>query len=200
MWDLISIIDGQFDNWKETLWDNIKAEDLESLLKNMKTSQTAPNLPQNKEIKSYKSFQALNDRVKNMDVIRPLISQLKEPAVLARHWKRLNGICGKIVNKEDPKFSLRDVIDLELFKFSDEVNELVDGAMKEAKIEGKLNTIIATWEDTCVLHFKEFKDTKILDVGALEEVVENVDIQSMELMGMNASKDSEEFKPQLLHW
>ena len=36
MWDLISIIDGQFDNWKETLWDNINADDLESLLKNIK--------------------------------------------------------------------------------------------------------------------------------------------------------------------
>ena len=135
-----------------------------------------------------------------MDVIRPLISQLKEPAVLARHWKRLNGICGKIVNKEDPKFSLADVIDLELFKFSDEVNELVEGAMKEANIEKKLNVIIKTWEDSTVLYFKEFKDTKILDVAMLEEIVENVDLQSMDLMTMNASKDSEEFKPQLLKW
>jgi dynein heavy chain len=29
MWDLISIIDGQFESWKETLWDNIDAENLE---------------------------------------------------------------------------------------------------------------------------------------------------------------------------
>jgi len=42
MWDLISIIDGQFESWKETLWDNIDAENLETLLKNMKQNQTAP--------------------------------------------------------------------------------------------------------------------------------------------------------------
>jgi dynein heavy chain len=36
MWDLISIIDGQFESWKETLWDNIDADNLEALLKNMK--------------------------------------------------------------------------------------------------------------------------------------------------------------------
>ena len=30
--------------------------------------------------------------------------------------------------------------------------------------------------------------------------MENVDLQSMDLMGMNASKDSEEFKDQLLKW
>ena len=34
----------------------------------------------------------------------------------------------------------------------------------------------------------------------LEEIVENVDIQSMDLMTMNASKDSEEFKDSLLKW
>lgn len=38
MWDLIAIIDGQFESWKETLWDNIDADVLETLLKNMKTN------------------------------------------------------------------------------------------------------------------------------------------------------------------
>lgn len=135
-----------------------------------------------------------------MDVIRPLISQLHSEFMQPRHWKRLNGICGKIVNRDDPKFCLRDIIDLELFKYSDEVNELVEGAQKEATIEKKLTNIIKTWDDTTVLKFKEYKDTKILDTAELEEIVENVDLQSMDLMTMNASKDSEEFKPQLLKW
>jgi len=194
MWDLISIIDGQFEAWKETLWDVIDADNLEVLLKAMKTNQTAPNLAQNKEIKNYKAFQALNDRVKNMDVIRPLIQQLHSEFMQPRHWKRLNGICGKNVNRSDPKFCLRDIIDLELYKYAEDVNELVEGAQKEASIEKKLNIIINTWNDSTVLSFKEYKDTKILDIGGLEEIVENVDLQSMDLMTMNASKDSEEFK------
>jgi len=200
MWDLISIIDGQFESWKETLWDNIDADNLELLLKNMKTNQTAPNLAQNKEIKGHKAFQALNDRVKNMDVIRPLIQQLHSQFMQPRHWKRLNGICGKTVNRNDPKFCLRDIINLELYKYAEDVNELVESAQKEAGIEKKLTNIVKTWDDTTVLTFKEYKDTKILDTAMLEEIVENVDLQSMDLMTMNASKDSEEFKPQLLKW
>ena len=200
MWDLISIIDGQFESWKETLWDNIDAENLETLLKNMKTNQTAPQLAQNKDIKGYKAFQFLNDRVKNMDVIRPLISQLHSEFMQPRHWKKLNGICGKIVNRDDPKFCLRDIIDLELYKYAEDVNELVEGAQKEASIEKKLTGIVDYWGDSTVLFFKEYKDTKILDTAGLEEIVENVDLHSMDLMTMNASKDSEEFKPQLLKW
>lgn len=44
MWDLISLIDLQFDSWKKTLWDNINAESIATLLKDIKTKQTAPNL------------------------------------------------------------------------------------------------------------------------------------------------------------
>ena len=200
MWDLISIIDGQFESWKETLWDNIDADNLEQLLKNMKTNQTNPTLVQNKDIKNYKAFMALNDRVKNMDTIRPLIQQLHSPFMQPRHWKKLNGVCGKTVNRNDPKFCLSDIINLELYKFSEDVNELVEGAQKEAGIEKKLNNIIKTWDDTTVLSFKPYKDSHILDTGMLEEIVENVDLQSMDLMTMNASKDSEEFKDSLQKW
>lgn len=86
MWDLISIIDGQFESWKETLWENIDADNLEQLLKAMKSNQTQPTLPQNKDIKNYKAFNALNDRVKNMGTITPLIQQLHSPFMQKRHW------------------------------------------------------------------------------------------------------------------
>ena len=200
MWDLISIIDGQFESLKETLWDNINAGNLETELKQMKDNQTKPTLPQNKEIKNYKAFMALNDRVKNMQTISPLISQLHSPYMQARHWKKLNGICGKTVNRNDPKFCLRDIINLELYRFSEDVNELVDGAAKEDKIEKKLDTIIKTWDESRLLTFKPYKDTQILDTAMLDTIVEDVDLQSMDLMTMNASKDSEEFKDSLLKW
>ena len=86
---------------------------------------------------------------------------------------------------------------MELHRFVDDVNELVDGAAKEAKIETKLGTIIKTWEDFD-FEFKEYKDTYVL--GALDEIVENVEQQSLELMGMLASKDAEEFKEPLHKW
>ena len=46
--------------------------------------------------------------------------------------------------------------------------------------------------------FQDCKDTYIL--GALDEIIEYVEQQSMELMTMLASKDSEEFKEQLTKW
>lgn len=139
----------------------------------------------------------MNDRVKNMDVVRPLIQQLHSPFMLERHWKRLMKICGKVVNFNSPTFCLNDIINLELFKFAEDVNELVDGASREAKIEQKLGVIVKTWEQND-FEFKEYKETKIL--GSLDEIMELCDMQSMDLMTMNSSKDADEFKDQLNKW
>ena len=111
--------------------------------------------------------------------------------MMERHWKKLQVICDKTVPYNSPKFCLNDIIEMELHKFVDDVNELVDGAAKEAKIDIKLANIVKTWEDFN-FEFKEYKETSIM--GSLEEIVENVETQSMELMTMIASKDSEQFK------
>jgi hypothetical protein len=37
MWDLIALIDMQFDSWKKTLWDVINTESIATLLKDIKT-------------------------------------------------------------------------------------------------------------------------------------------------------------------
>jgi dynein heavy chain len=104
----------------------------------MLTKQANPAMPQNKDIKQYRTFMALNDRVKNMNQLRPLIQALNSKDMLDRHWKRLQVICDKTVPYNSPKFCLNDLIGMELHKFVDDVNELVDGAAKEAKIDTKI--------------------------------------------------------------
>lgn len=37
-------------------------------------------------------------------------------------------------------------------------------------------------------------------LGALDDIIENVETQAMELMGMMSSKDVEEFKEKVMHW
>ena len=141
MWDLVSLIDFQFQAWQSTLWDKIDTEQLMTLIKEMQTKQCNPQSPQNKDIKTWKAFQSLNDRVKNMNTILPLISQLHSKFMQDRHWKRLMKITAQVIDFKSPKFCLDDLIKLELYKFAEEVTELVDGAQKEAKIETKLNMI-----------------------------------------------------------
>jgi dynein heavy chain len=167
------------------------------LIKEMQTKQCNPQSAQNKEIKNWKAFVALNERVKNMNTILPLISQLHSKFMQERHWRKLMRITQQTIAFSSPKFCLDDLIKLELYKFSEEVTELVDGAQKEAKIETKLNIIQKCWDEQ-VFDFKDYKDVPVL--GSLDEIVEFVEQHSMELMGMMSSKDVEEFKERVMHW
>jgi hypothetical protein len=51
-------------------------------------------------------------------------------------------ITQKSINFNSPNFCLEDWIKLQLYKYSEEVTELVDGAQKEAKIEGNIIYIL----------------------------------------------------------
>ena len=65
-------------------------------------------------------------------------------------------IIGKNIQIDSPKFCLEDLIQLELYKYSDEVNELIDSANKEARIKNNLAKIKSIW-DVQALSFKEYK-------------------------------------------
>ena len=121
MWDLIALIDYQFDQWKETLWAKIKTDDLLQLVEKMRTGQCNPQAPGNKEIKTWKSFTALTERVKNMNTVLPLVSLLNSKDILDRHWRKLMVTTTQNIDFKSPKFALEDLIQLELHRFSEEV-------------------------------------------------------------------------------
>jgi dynein heavy chain len=45
MWDLIALIDMQFDSWKRTGWEQIDTDQLSNLIKDMQSKQCNPSQP-----------------------------------------------------------------------------------------------------------------------------------------------------------
>ena len=163
----------------------------------MQSKQCNPTAPQNKVISKWRGFVALNERVKNMNTILPLISQLHSEFMQGRHWKKLMNITEQHIEHTSPKFCMNDLIKLHLYKYAEEVTEIVDGAQKESKIEGKVNVISRTWDDLAFT-FVEKGDT--YELGALDVIIEFVETQSMDLMTMLAQKEVEEFKENVSKW
>jgi dynein heavy chain len=81
-----------------------------------------------------------------MSTILPLISELHSKYMMDRHWRRLIDITKKNINFTSPGFCLEDLIKLELYRYAEEVSELVDSATKEARIETNLNKIEGVWD------------------------------------------------------
>jgi dynein heavy chain len=89
------------------------------------------------------------------------------------------------------------LVALELQKFEVDVEELVEGAQKEDKIENKLKDIVKAW-DKMKFDFEVHKDVPIL--AETTEIVELVEQHGMDIQGMLASKDVAEFKETVEKW
>lgn len=57
-------------------------------------------------------------------------------------------------------FTFDDILGLHLYRYEANVNEIVEVAQKEAKIEKKLKKIEADWNKQ-IFEFSEYKETKI---------------------------------------
>lgn len=56
-----------------------------------------------------------------MNTILPLVSLLNSKDILDRHWKKLMATTSQVIDFKSPKFALKDLIKLELHKFSEDV-------------------------------------------------------------------------------
>jgi len=56
----------------------------------------------------------------------PMIGNLLNPAMLARHWTRLLKYTGKTLDVNSPATTYADILKLELYRFENEVNDIVD--------------------------------------------------------------------------
>merc|ERR1712100_373491 len=110
--------------------------------------------------------------------ILPLISLLHSEFMMPRHWKKMMRVTEQHIDHANPKFCMEDLIKLHLYKYAEEVTEIVDGAQKESKIEGKVNNISKTWDEQ-YFGFEEKGDTH--ELGDLGLIIEYVETQSLEL-------------------
>jgi hypothetical protein len=142
-YDTNAIVFYQYNLWKLTLWDKIDTDDLE--FQNKELGVQIRNL--SKPIKSWKSFGALNKKTEDMKIILPLISQLHSKNMKERHWIKLGQRINQKINFQSAGFKFDDIIALKLQNYQEIVEETVELANKEAKVEMKLAKIEGYWEN-----------------------------------------------------
>ena len=95
-----------------------------------------------------------------MGTVLPLVSALHSEFMEDRHWDELKKLTAKQFDQKSMSFTFEDILALNLYKYEANVNEIVDVAQKEAKIEKKLKKIETDWNKQ-IFEFGEYKETKI---------------------------------------
>ena len=200
LWDFKAMVCHVYSSWQLILWKNVNTDDLEDQNKKLR-KQLKEQGNMFPIIKGWQVYRDIDNMMSVMNVSLPLINDLHSEAMRSRHWSALARICNvKSVDPSDKKFTLENMISLNIHNHKEAIEELVETAMKELKIERKLKEIEDLWSNM-ELEYVPHKDTEMFVPRPSEEVVESMESHQMELQGIfGMGKFMEYFKERVIHW
>ncbi|GMH98843.1 hypothetical protein TrLO_g14194 [Triparma laevis f. longispina] len=181
---------------QETPWVDIDPDGMEEAGREFVSK--VKKLP--KATKESDAFVGLDKHVKEFLKTCPLIGALRHPGMRPRHWTELMEATGTSFSmpSETPDMRLREILSLGLHKFGNEVEEITDKAVKEAKQEETLKNLKETWEGVNFISSK-YKDSDVPLVKLSDDDFELLEADQLTLQGMVASR-YQHFKEDSTKW
>jgi len=133
----------------------------------------------------------------------PFIKELKDPTIIKdRHWERIIDLSGKELNFKQPdNFFFWELKQANLMDFVEDLEDVIDSAKKQEKIEKQKNEIREYWEDADFA-FRNFgtRELPILSGSKIEEIQERLEEDISTLSGLSAMRHVGPFKEEVAEW
>eukprot|EP00906_Rhabdomonas_costata_P000974 RCo001402 len=142
----LTVVYDVYEDWKENLtkWSNQLWVDVQTEVMTKVTESFLSRLKKmDSKYKELEPFNAINDGVRNFFDSFPLFKDLKHEALRDRHWKMLMEVTGKTFDFAN--FTLQNLVDMQLFRYKEEILNIVAGAARELSIEKAITAIKDTW-------------------------------------------------------
>lgn len=185
------------DKWSKTLFDQIPVEEMKK-----KTKLYLGKLRRDfsKEAENHHTHQKVRHLVDSFKKSIPLFENLKSEALRDRHWKELMEKTGV---EFDPKAAtLQNLIDMKLYKYEEQIDEIFSDAKKELKIEQLLKDVAEAWRNRkfeMKKHMRDGEDRGYILIGrdAIKEALEE---DTTQLAGVSGSRHVAPFMTELSNW
>jgi dynein heavy chain len=191
--DVISGVNGYYD----LLWAEVDIQRITSEL--IEFGNRCRKLP--KALKDWPAFDDLRRTIDDFNESCPILEAMANPAMRARHWERLSGVCGHTFAVEEEGYLLRSIMEAPLLKFRDEIEDICIAAVKEKDIDQKLRQVIAEWSARN-LSFNSFKSRGevLLNGAETGDLVVLMEDSLMALSSLMSNRYNTPFKPEIQKW
>jgi dynein heavy chain, axonemal len=142
------------DNMSSTLWSELDitalqkgTEDLEKIAGRFAA-----------DLKKASTFALLESKLTNFKEALPLVVSLKNDAMKQRHWQKLMDVTGVSFDVTLKSLTLSNIFEMELYRYSANIEEIINEAVQENKIENELLKIEAAWRNNSLSLVKYKKD------------------------------------------
>lgn len=145
--------------------------------------------------------------IKAFQVHMPLIRIFCNQGLKERHWEEISNSIS--INTDLKGFQiapnkeifLKKLIDFEIYKLADKLEEISDSATKEFNIEKILNKMLDDWEHV-ICEIKAWKDTGtyVVSGNSVEEIQTLLDDQTVKTQTMKGSPYAKIFEVRITDW
>ncbi|XP_025054886.1 dynein heavy chain 6, axonemal [Alligator sinensis] len=160
LWDSLSQWEILHTEWMESKFDSLDPELLNSQVSKYAkfVNQLEKGLPPNNIVPQ------LKEKVENMKDKVPVITDLRNPFLKPRHWTLLEQVVNATLFDLENPLSLARLVELSIFDFAQEIQDVSGQASGEASLETMLKKVEDAWKTTefIVLPHRDSKDVFIL--------------------------------------
>lgn len=193
LWDHAGYCQGIFNENLQTTWYKTNSDEMEEVVKKLQKS-----LKEMKVDKKCNTYTGLLEEIKKWIVFLPLVGQLRDQAMRDRHWDAIREKC-KTEFTIDDNLLLKFIWDLQLTKIAEDVEEITDQAVQEARMEKQLNAIAEFWKDI-KFDFQQYKNTNVQMLRLSEENFETLEENQTVVTAMFSSRYLATFEDTVNHW
>jgi len=193
LWEFIEKMQESFETYMSSQWVKSNPGDMEDEVKNKFKA-----LKEMRCDKKCNAYIGIQEDIKKWLVFLPLIGDLRDPAMRDRHWAALKAKVQKDFTVNE-SLLLRDVYNLNLNKYQEDVEEITDQARQEAKMEKTLLKLEETWKDIA-FEFSQHKNTDIKLIKISEENFEMLEENQVAVTSMFSSRYLATFEDRCVYW
>ena len=185
--------------WEDEVWSEIQPSQMRDWEDQIqKYADMCAKLP--KKLREWQAYKDLKTKIEDYKNVLPLMKELKEPMIKDRHWEQIIEVTHKHLNFLQPdNFYFRELIEANLMEHVEDIEDIIDSAKKQDKIEKTKNEIKFDWNKKEFL-FKEWgvkRKVQILSGACVEDIQEQLEEDIGTLSGLGAMRHIGPFKEEV---
>src|SRR5690606_7636073 len=134
------------------------------------------------KLREYSAYKQLRNEIDSFQTVLPLLQELTKESIKDRHWDEVMELTGTTFDVHGD-FKLQTLLELRMEEYKESIEEITDGADKQAKIERGLMEISDIWATTD-FNFQEWKSRGINILRGVPGAMEELEEAQMNLQAM----------------
>ena len=193
MWDGVALVQYQLNTWNHLSCSQVDIGDMESRV--VILLDVIRNL--DKRVRRWEVYHQIEDRTKNFLTSLPLIHSLRTPSMRPTHWQDLMNKTG--VHFSFKNLTIDNLISLSLYKYPEEVANIVGKAVKQGEIEAQLADLEYIWRGVSLV-FDDKTDVEYSLFKVSPEVQVTIEEHQLLLQTLCQNKFVSEYAEEVQKW